>query len=220
VRVQLACAALAALPLAACTTPTRYVAPEPTPVGSSATLAASIASAAQRSDAEADAHIRSQLADAALHDAELCIQQAPQSADCLYGRGIALGLQAKAHPTRALALLNDMLDSLARAELVDSNYDEAGPARVQALVLSRAPGWPLGPGDPDRGLAAARRAVALRPAYPPNLLALAEVQAKLGATSDARASYLRARDLADKLPDGADRARWVREAEQGLAQNP
>ena len=219
-RLRTVCAALAALSLTACTTPPRPVVPAAPVTGSSAALAASIAAAAQRSDHEPDARIRSQLADAALHDADACVQREPGSGACLYGRGIALGLQAKAHPARAITFLGDMLDSLARAEAADANYDEAGPARVQALVLIRAPGWPVGPGDPERGLAAAQRAVTLRPAYPPNWLALAEAQAKLGATDDARASYARARDAAGSLPEGSLRAEWQQAAERGLSHPP
>jgi len=221
VRPGVACAALAALSFAACTTTTRNVAPAPAAAAaSSATLAASIASAAQRSEHEADAHVRTQLADAARRDAEACMQIEAQAVACLFGRALALGLEAKEHPTRALALLSDMLETLARAEAADRYYAEAGPARVQALVLLRAPGWPLGPGDPERGLAAALRAAGLRPEYPPNLLALAEAQSKTAAVSDARASYIRARDAAAKLPDNSDRADWLREAEQGLRHTP
>jgi hypothetical protein len=199
----------------------RNAAPAPTAApASSAVLAASIASAARRSEHESDARVRSQLADGARRDAAACIQEEPDAAACLYGRGMALGLEAKEHPMRAANLLSDMLETLARAEAADPYYDEAGPARVQALVLIRAPGWPLGPGDPEHGLAAALRAAALRPAYPPNLLALAEVQSKMGAESDARSSYGRARDAAGKLPDSAERADWLRAAEQGLRHTP
>jgi hypothetical protein len=187
---------------------------------SSAALAASIASAAQRSDHEPDARIRAQLAEAAQRDAAACIQAEPQAVACLFGRGVALGLEAKEHPTRAPTLLTEMLETLTRAEVADPYYADAGPARVQALVLIRAPGWPLGPGDPERGLAAALRAAALRPAYAPNLLALAEAQSKLGAVSDARGSYMRARDAASKLSDSVDRADWLREAERGLRHTP
>ena len=109
-----------------------------------------------------------------------------------------------------------MLEVLTQAESADPNYDEAGPARVRALVLIRAPGWPLGPGDADAGLAAARRAVSLRPQYPPNLLALAEALAKTGDASGARENYQRARDAAQALPAAADRDEWLSEADQGL----
>jgi hypothetical protein len=140
----------------------------------------------------------------------------PQAAACLYGRALALGLSARAHPARAGEFLSNMLEDLARAESADANYDEAGPARVRALVLIRAPGWPLGPGDIEAGLVAARRAVALRPAYPPNLLALAEALAKNGDAAGARESYTRAHDAALALPAAADRDQWLREADQGL----
>ena len=145
--------------------------------------------------------------------------QEPRTVACLYGHAVALGEEARAHPTRAGELLNDMLAQLAAAEAADAGYDRAGPARVRALVLIRAPGWPLGPGDPEAGLAAARRAVALQPQYPPNLLALAEALARTGDSQGAAQNYQRARALATAMPAAADRDQWLREAEQGLRSN-
>ena len=146
-----------------------------------------------------------------------CISSESQDAACLYGRAVARGSDARTHPARAGELLKEMLELLARAEAADPGYDEAGPARVRALVLLRAPAWPLGPGDTEAGLAAARRAVALRPQYPPNLLALAEASAKSGDDGAARANYRRAREAAIALPGAADRDEWLRAAEQGMA---
>ena len=145
-----------------------------------------------------------------------CLSREPQDAACLYLRAVALGTDARAHPTRAGELLKEMLDTLARAEAADPNYDEAGPARVRALVLLRAPAWPLGPGDAEAGLMAARRAVALRPLYPPNLLALAEASSKTGDGDAARENYRRAHEAALALPAAADRDEWLREAEQAM----
>ena len=204
------------LALAACATQPR---PPPLPSAQPSTtleLAAAIDADARRSDHEPDAKVRAELAAEAGRDADACLAREPQAAACLYGSAIALGLEARAHPARAGESLNGMLDKLARAESADPNYDEAGPARVRALVLIRAPGWPLGPGDTEAGLDAARRAVALRPQYPPNLLALAEGLAKTGDRSGARDTYARARDAAQALPDAADREEWLREADQGL----
>jgi tetratricopeptide (TPR) repeat protein len=209
--------AVAGLPLAACTVPVREPAPPAPTHASSNELAAAIAADASKAEHEADPKLRAQFVAAASRDAAACIAQAPESAACLYGRGVALGLEAREHPARASAILNDMLAALARAEAIDASYDNAGPARVQALVWIRAPGWPLGPGDPERGLAAAQRATALRPQHPPNWLALAEAQSKAGNSADARASYLRARDLAQTLPDTTDRAEWLKQAQQGLS---
>jgi hypothetical protein len=179
-------------------------------------LAAAIAADAKGSDREPDAKIRAELAAEASRDAAACLAREPQAAACLYGRAIALGLEARAHPTRAGELLSAMLGSLADAEAVDPSYDEAGPARVRALVLIRAPGWPLGPGDAETGLVAARRAATLRPQYPPNLLALAEASAKTGDSNGARENYEHARALAQALPAGTDRDGWLREADEAL----
>lgn len=211
------------LAAAACTGHLRPAPPEPNPAPSSMAeprstteLAAAIGAAATRSDNEPDSKIRAEIAAQAGSDAQACVARDPQAAACLYGRAVALGLSARAHPTRAGEFLSSMLDDLARAESADANYDEAGPARVRALVLIRAPSWPLGPGDIEAGVAAARRAVALRPLYPPNLLALAEALTKSGDAAGAREGYARARDAALPLPATADREQWLREADQGL----
>ncbi len=215
-RSTLAGGALAVM-LVGCATPARPPPPagglNPRPV---AELAAAIASDARRSDDETDSKVRGELAAEAGRDAAECLAREPRSAACLYGRGVALGLEARSHPTRAGELLKAMLASLADAEAVDPTYDEAGPARVSALVLLRAPAWPLGPGDAEAGLAAARRAVALRPQYPPNVLALAEALAKSGDPGAARDGFARARMLAGALPASPDRDAWLREADQGL----
>jgi hypothetical protein len=127
-----------------------------------------------------------------------------------------LGLEARAHPARAADLLTLMLARLSDAESVDPDYDNAGPARVRALVLVRAPGWPLGPGDDEAGLIAAQRAVELRPQYPPNLLALAEALSRSGNSAGARDAYARARDAAQVLPVSPERDDWIREADEAL----
>lgn len=204
------------LALAACVT--RPPAPPPqqrAPVSVAAATDA-IARDARQSEHESDARIRGELAADAGRNADACLELEPQSAACLYGRALALGLHARVHPAHAGELLIEMLATLTRAESADPDYDEAGPARVRALVLVRAPGWPLGPGDPDAAVAAARRAVALRPNYPPNLLALAEALAKTADVSGARELYARAREAALVVPAADDRDEWLREADQGL----
>jgi hypothetical protein len=179
-------------------------------------LAAAVAADAQRSDLERDSKIRDQLAADAVQNARACLAHAPQAAACLYYDGVALGLTARAHPLQANEALKAMLEALSSAEAADPAYDQAGPARVKALVLIKAPAWPLGPGDPETGLAAARRAVALRPDYPPNVLALAEALAKTGDTHGAQDAYRRARDLIQALPQSRDRDDWLDQADQAL----
>lgn len=175
-----------------------------------------ITAAARRIQTEPDPKVRGELAEAANREAQACLAADPQAAACLYGEALALGLQARAHPAHSGELLARMLTDLAAAEAADPAYDDAGPARVRALVLIRAPGWPLGPGDPAAGVDAARRAVTLRPQYPPNQLALGEALAKSGDTQAAREAYQQARQAAQALPADPDRDEWLREADRGL----
>ena len=199
------------------TTPaTRPETPSRAPQASIADLTATIREDAQKSDHESEGAVRGQLADDATRNAEACLTLEGGAAACLYGRAVAYGLEARAHPTHANEFLKDMLETLTKAEAADPNYDEAGPARVRALVLLKAPAWPLGPGDADEGLIAAQRAVSLRPDYPANLLALAEALAKTGDAAGARQTYSRARDAALSRPASTDRDAWVREADQAL----
>jgi hypothetical protein len=211
---------VATLLLGACATHRQHPVPTtPTSAPASATveeLSAAIAADAQRSERGSDSKLRADLAEDAVRNAEACLARDPHAVSCLYGHAVALGLEARAHPTRASELLNSMLASLRSAEAADPNFDQAGPARVRALVLIRAPGWPLGPGDPDEGLAAARRAVALQAQYPPNILALAEALAKTGDPAGAQESYAQARKLAAASPPSADRDDWLRQADEGL----
>ena len=183
-------------------------------------LAAAVAADSRRSETETDSKVRSSLAADANRDSLACLDQAPQAAACLYYHAIALGLDARAHPLHAGDSLKGMIESLTRAEAVDPEFDQAGPARVKALVLVKAPAWPLGPGDPDAGLASARRAVSLKPQYPANVLALAEALAKTGDVAGARENYLRAQDLAQGLAPSADRDDWLRQAQQALGKLP
>jgi tetratricopeptide (TPR) repeat protein len=201
--------------LAACKTPLRPAPPASLPTSVEG-LAAAIATDSQRSEHEPDPTLREALALDADRAATACLERAPQAAPCLYYHAVALGLAARAHPTRAGELLRSMLEALAAAEMADPEYDDAGPLRVRALVLIRAPGWPLGPGDPESGVSAARRAVELRPQYPPNLLALAEALGKTGDRSGAQENYRRARDLAQALPPAPDRNDWLAQADQAL----
>ncbi len=193
-------------------------APSPITAASPGELTHAIAEDAKKSDQETDAKVRQALADDALQKAEACLTLAPQDAGCLYYDGVALGLDARAHPARALETLKSMLKALEAADGIDASYDEAGPSRVRALVLIRAPGWPLGPGDPEAGLASAKKAVSLKPDYPPNVLALAESLAKNGDANGAREAYARARAQAQSHLPGSDRDDWLRQADAALNQ--
>lgn len=211
--------------LAGCAFTARQPPPPPPHAGvytpeNSATLdqyVASIKANSARSDHESDGKARAELATQSSNMADACLALNDRAAACQYGKALATGMEARAHPTQALGLLTNMLNYLKAADAVDTYYDQGGPSRVRALVLIRAPGWPLGPGDTDAGLKSAQEAVSLAPNYAPNQLALAEALSKNGDADGAHASYQRALELAQTAPPGPERDGWLHEAQEGLA---
>jgi len=126
---------------------------------------------------------------------QACLDRAPDSALCHYALALALGVQARERRATAVDGLKKMVEHLRRAAQQDPRLDEGGPDRVLALVLARAPAWPVGPGDAQGAVEAARQAVRLAPDYSPNQLALAEALLVAGQPADGR----RAAELAVRL---------------------
>lgn len=169
-------------------------------------------------DHEPDASRREELAVSAVQAAQWCLRRAPADPACDYWLAIALGIQAREKRSTAERGLTEMVAALRRAAAADPLLDDAGPHRVLALVLLRAPGWPLGPGDPESGLDEARRAVALRPEHAPNLLALAEAQKANGENEQSLETYRRALEQASAQRDAGvpEAETWIDEAASAL----
>lgn len=145
-----------------------------------------------------------------------CQRRAPKSAECDYRLAIALGQEAREKISVGRDALKRMVDLLHRAIAEDPRIDHAGPHRVLALVLVRAPGWPAGPGDTDEGLAEAKKAVQLAPEAAANQLALAEALLATGDEAGARAAYKKAAALAAVNPDKPEAALQLAEARSGI----
>lgn len=169
-------------------------------------------------DHETDPGRREAAARAAVEAAQWCGRTAPSGPACDYWLGAALGVQARERPATGLSALPRIEAAFRRARDARPDLDEAGPDRALALLYLRAPGWPTGPGDPDLGLEHARQAVALRPDYPPNILALGEALAAHGDSAVSRDAFRRALSLArDRAAKGdRDAPEWVEEAEKAL----
>lgn len=169
-------------------------------------------------DHEADRKAREALAVSAVHTAQWCGRLAPDDPRCDYWLAIAVGIQAREVRQTAEDGLKTMVAALERAIERDPSYDHAGPERVLALVRLRAPGWPLGPGDPESGLDEARKAIARDPDYPPNVLALAEALAATKHKDESREAYGKALALAKSAEAAGDpdAASWVEEARRAL----
>jgi len=209
---------------AACAAPLQQL-PPPAPGAQPAdpqALAAQARTAAAKTQHEPSADVRRALTEEAVEAGQRCQQAAPTSAACDYALALALGVQARERPTTATKGLTTMVELLRRANSQDPRQDHAGPARVLALVLVRAPGWPIGPGDQEAGLAAARQAVALFPEFAPNQLALSEALLVTGDEAASKAAAQRGLELARAaVAAGTERdaADWVRDGEALLAGN-
>lgn len=147
-----------------------------------------------------------------------CRRRAPDHAPCDYWLALAVGVQADLRRNTALDGLRVMVGLLRAAIESTPELDHGGPERVLARVLTQAPGWPSGPGDPDEGLRLARAAVARAPHWPPNHLALADALREVGRREDAAEAYRTAAELARRAREVGepDAPEWIEDAERGL----
>ena len=171
-----------------------------------------------RIERERDASVRARLAHEQVQLGQWCQRRAPSEAACDYRLAIALGQQAREHASTGKDAMGKMVELLQKAIAAAPRLDSGGPHRVLALVLLRAPGWPVGPGDPEAALAEARAAAEPFPEAPENQLALAEALGKNGASGEAHAAYQRAFDLAIAAVEAGnpEADRWRAEASAGL----
>ncbi len=182
-------------------------------------LLGAMAAASFRIERERDAPARERLAVEAVQLGQWCRRRAPAEAACGYRLAIALGQQARERTSTAKDALNTMVKLLREAIAADPRIDHAGPHRVLALVLLRAPGWPAGPGDPEQALRQARAAADLFPDAAENQLALGDALEATDHAPEGRAAYERAAAIAERgvaagVPEAA---RWRDEARAALA---
>ncbi len=160
------------------------------------------------------AQARQDKATEAVQTAQWCRRREPVNPDCHYWLAIAVGVQANQRRSTASDGLRVMERELRAAITGNEILDYAGPRRVLAQMLVRAPGWPTGPGDRDEGLEQAQRAVELYPDYPPNLLALAEAYSEVDEPTASRDTYARAiaRAREWQLRGHPDAGEWIESA--------
>jgi len=165
-----------------------------------------------------NAHSRERESTMAVQTGQWCQRRAPDDARCAYWLGAALGVQARERRGTALDALPRIEQLFTQAAAADPLLDDAGPHRALALLYLRAPGWPSGPGDPERGLEHAEKAVELRPDYAPNSLALGEAMLAVQKVDDAREAYERALELAEDSQERGvpDAEEWADSARKGV----
>lgn len=162
---------------------------------------------------------RNTVAQEAVQTAQWCRRREVSNPDCSYYLALAVGVQANQVRSTATEGLDIIVRALNNAIESGEREDQAGPHRVLALVYLRAPGWPLGPGNPDTGLIHAEAAVDLFPGFAPNWLALAEAYDKTEQVEASGSAYHCALELAVASVN-PDAATWRQEAETALSENP
>jgi len=167
---------------------------------------------------EADSRLRKALAVEAVGIAQLCVERSKEDPRCRYRLALAVGQQARERPSTASDGLDVMIELLRELISTAPGIDNAGPERVMALVLLRAPGWPAGPGDPEAALEYARAAVRRVPDYPPNQLVLGEALEENELSGEADRAYEKALGLA-RSRRGREAKQWAEEAEEALARS-
>lgn len=164
---------------------------------------------------------RKDAATRAVRAAQWCEIVRPElrDAECAYWLGAALGIQAQQRRATALDGLPRVVERFDTASRNVPEYRFAGPDRALALLLVRAPGFPIGPGDPEESLERARAAVGRFPDHAPNQAALGEALEALGRGDEAREAWSRALQNARRaaLEGNPDGDAWIDDAREALA---
>lgn len=181
-------------------------------------LLGAMRAASFRIEGERHASARERLASEAVQLGQWCERRAPASAACKYQLAVALGQLARERTSTARDALDRMVKLLREAIAADPRLDRAGPHRVLALVLLKAPAWPLGPGDPEQALREAETAARLFPDAVENQVALGEALAANDRPAEGRTTLERAAALADRAAGAGDpdAPRWRDEARAAL----
>lgn len=90
-----------------------------------------------------------------------------------YYYSINLGIAVRDSILTAMKYLGKLQRHLGRAVREAPELDNGGPLRTMGYLLIKAPPWPAGIGDPEKGIEMLRKAVEEFPDYPPNRIYLA-----------------------------------------------
>jgi hypothetical protein len=134
-----------------------------------------------------------------------------------YYLAINLGLAVQDTVMLALKNIDRIKFELEAARRLDPDIDRAGPSRVLGLLYVKAPSWPKGFGDPDKGVELLADAVRRFPNYPPNRILYARGMTDSDADEnrdEIREQVDAARKLLEAGTWGTQQERWQKDIEQ------
>ncbi len=125
-----------------------------------------------------------------------------------------LGLAVREHPTLAMNNLKRLEGEMKTALALSPNLDDGGPMRLLGTLYIKAPAWPSGIGDRDKGLDLLEQAVKKFPGHPLNHLFYAQAILAVddeGAVKQARAEFALGERLLAQGSWGYSKSSWQKE---------
>jgi hypothetical protein len=154
-----------------------------------------------KDDAESEAYVQKSVDALAPFQSKDAASAPAESAGVVaYLHAEALALRARNKGTGAISIIPEVASNGEAALKLAPNYDDGAPSRLMGMVLSKAPPWPHGPGDPDRGYKLLQEAAEKYPRRPEPYIHLADVLLDQSRVQDAGRALQRARELVGKNP--------------------
>ena len=125
-----------------------------------------------------------------------------------------LGLAVREHLTLAMDNLNRLEGEMKKALALSPGLDDGGPMRLLGTLYIKAPAWPKGIGDRDKGLDLLEQAVKKYPGHPLNHLFYAQAILAIddeGAVERAKTEFMLGEKLLARGNWGYSRPSWQKE---------
>ena len=124
-------------------------------------------------------------------DAVAALAAGGERVEYVFLSGALLGQELRLGRSPGLVKMRRVLEHFERAASLDPSFDGGAPLRALGTLLIKAPPWPTGVGDEDRGLELLEQGADQFPSHPANHLYLGDAQAAVHLGTEARSSYER-----------------------------
>lgn len=153
-------------------------------------------------DAEATGHIERALAVLKSHPLPGGASSIPTQQVGMYHflSAEALGLRVRSQGTSAIQLLPTIVEESELAVKLTPAFEDGAAQRLLGTLLVKAPAWPQGPGDADRGMKILQDAMEHFPARAEGYIHYADVLLDSSRVQDAQRYLGRAKELVGKSP--------------------
>lgn len=141
---------------------------------------------------EAEVHIQRSLQ--LLSAGSAAASQPSDSGPMHYHWAEALGMRARLQGTGALVILPSVVEHAEAAVKQAPGADDGGPLRLLGILLVKAPAWPNGPGDSDRGVQLLQEAMQRFPARAEAYIHYADALLDMSRVADAQRQLALGRD--------------------------